>query len=80
MADGELMHSGGKIRNTLAELWEIYKCLQCPRLLETYQKVLIQCSRVTVNFIHQPEDWSLTTFLINRVTQQEWTFQILYNW
>lgn len=35
------IHSGGKIRNTLAELWEIYKCLQCPRLLETYQKVLI---------------------------------------
>lgn len=41
MVDGELMHSGGKIRNTLAELWEIYKCLHCPRLLETYQKVLI---------------------------------------
>lgn len=33
-----------------------------------------------MNFILQPEDWSLTTFLINRVTQQEWTFQILYNW
>lgn len=75
------MHSGGKIRNTLAELWDICKCLHCPRLIASYQKVLIHSgSRVTVNFILQPEDWNLTTFLMNRVTQQKWTFQILYNW